>query len=66
MTKTWSFWTYFDPDDPEWPQNDPTRYFQFYFCNQTRRLGENFRGIELSHSSTGLGSTNDLSWKSKN
>ena len=26
-----------------------------------RRLGENFRGIVLSHSSTGLGSTNDLS-----
>ena len=30
------------------------------------RVRENFRGIELSHSSTGLGSTNDLSWKSKN
>ena len=28
---------------------------------QTRRLRENFRGIELSYSTTGLGSTNDLS-----
>ena len=42
------------------------RFFQFYFCNQTRRLGENFRGIALSHSSTGLGSRNDLSWKTEN
>ena len=41
------------------------RFLQFYFCNQTRRLRENFRGIALSHSLTGLGSTNNLSWKSK-
>ena len=33
------------------------------FLYQTRRLREFFRGIALSHSSTGLGSTKDLSWK---
>ena len=38
--------------------------FQFYFCNQTRGLRQTFWCIALSHSSTGLGSTNDLSWKS--
>ena len=45
---------------------ETTYPYPYYFFNQTRRLGENFRGIALSHSSTGLGSTNDLSWKSKN
>ena len=42
------------------------RFFKFYFCNQTSLLRQNFWCIALSHSSTGLGSTNDLSWKSEN
>ena len=36
------------------------------FCNQTSLLRQNFWCIALSHSSTGLGSTNDLSWKFEN
>ena len=55
-----------DPKPVELWESAIPRFFQFYSYNQTSRLWENFRGIQLSHSMTGLGSTNDLIWKYEN